>query len=351
MKLDGRPSGGALSVFRGVPDQRSREPPSRPGRFLCFEKHYIPNHEVFSRRRQRSSTPVTGYDGWAGVTNQEIEILDLSKVARGEWVPPIGAMGGPPAHELYRDLVSHAGLRLYKGEDGSPWVEIQDGERRRRFPVPSAELRAALDRFRMRRNLRPVPESDIDEFARVIAARISDPDVEIPTSPPQVELAVASVGRIPSRTPVAPTSWAVDELDDLMHEVDAIQGRVPPPREAERPEPAAPRPPNPLHRRMPQPWQTAVSSARAPRSAPDPRLPKYVRALRELVQDGTWIGNLSEIARRTGDDTSEVFCALLQFHTDLVGNGLVVAPVEVEEGWQWVVVDRTRMRSPDGGLG
>lgn len=76
----------------------------------------------------------------------------------------------------------------------------------------------------------------------------------------------------------------------------------------------------------------------------DPRLPRYVRVLRELVQDGTWIGSLAEIARRTGDDTSEVFSTLLQFHTDLVGNDLVVAPVEVEDGWRWVVVDRARLR-------
>ncbi len=278
------------------------------------------------------------------MTNEQIEILDLSKVARAEWVPPIGAMGGPPAHELYRDLVAHAGLRLYRGDNGSPWVELQDGEHRRLFRVPSTELRAALDRFRMRRNLRPVPEGDIDEFARVVEARILDPDVVIPIGPPPSEARPTGPPNRRDGPPKAPNGWAVDELDDLMHEVDAIQGRAPTDPDPTRPRSPLPSPPAPIHRRVPQPWQTATSSARAPRPGADPRLPRYLRALRDLVQDGTWIGNLSEIARRTGEDTSEVFCALLQFHSDLVGHGLVVAPVEVEDGWQWVVVDRARVR-------
>lgn len=279
------------------------------------------------------------------MTNEELAILDLSKVGRGEWMPPIGAMGGPPAHELYRDLVIHAGLRVLKDSDGAPWVELRDGEHRHAFPVPSPELRSALDRFRMRRNLRPVPESDIEELARVIEARVSDPDLEVPLE--AAETAGAPVP-IVSTAPEAPArNWAVDELDHLMREVDAIQGRGPPVATPEEPPvPGGYGASPPLHRRLPHRWHTAVSSAREVRSTADPRLPRYVRALRELVQDGTWIGSLTEIARRTGDDTDEVFSALLQFHTDLVGNDLVVAPVEVEDGWQWVVVDRGRLRDP-----
>ena len=291
------------------------------------------------------SMPVTGNDGWTGLTNEELAILDLSKVGRGEWMPPIGAMGGPPAHELYRDLVTHAGLRLSRDADGAPWVEIQDGEHRRTFPVPSPELRAALDRFRMRRNLRPVPESDIEEFARVVEARVSDPDVAIPLGGPERpdgDPSALSASAPPATSP----NWAVDELDHLMHEVDAIQGRAPPdPEEEVRPAFGTYVQPAPLHRRMPHRWHTGVSSARGVRATTDPRLPRYVRVLRELVQDGTWIGTLAEIARRTGDDTNEVFSALLQFHTDLVGNDLVVAPVEVEDGWRWVVVDRSQLRA------
>jgi hypothetical protein len=288
------------------------------------------------------------------LTTNELAILDLSKVAKGEWVPPIGAMGGPPAHELYRDLVVHAGLRLLRDDTGAPCVEIQDGERRRTFPVPSPELRAALDRFRMRRNLRPVPEADIDEFARVVEARASDPDIEIPrrTVRPSIDRP-ATPG--PEGRPVGPpappgSSWAVDELDHLMQEVDSIQGRVPldPGDGPMRPSPAGYPHAGPLQSRLPHRWHTGVSTARTTSPGPDPRLPRYIRVLRELVQEGSWIGSLTEIARRTGDDTDEVFATLLQFHTDLVGNDLVVAPVEMENGWQWVVVDRGRMRSTPG---
>lgn len=288
------------------------------------------------------------------MTTEELSIRDLSKVGKGEWVPPIGAMGGPPAHELYRDLVVHAGLRLLRDAGGSPWIEIQDGEHRRAFPVPSLELRAALDRFRMRRNLRPVPESDIDEFARVVEARVTDPDIDLPASeggvPDAVPMAAAST--LPaSPTPAPAASWAVDELDHLMHEVDAIQGRAP---AIEESPPTAPLPvafshPARLHSRLPHRWHTGVSGARQTEPPEDPRLPRYVRVLRDLVSNGTWIGSLAEISRRTGDDTEQVFATLLQFHSDLVGNDLVVAPVELEEGWQWIVVDRSRAQYDPGG--
>lgn len=282
------------------------------------------------------------------MTNDELEILDLSHLSRGEWVPPVSATGGPRAHELYRDLVTHAGMRLLRDENSSPWLELQDGAHRRAFPVPSLELREAIDRFRLRRNLSPVPEEMIREFTRVVEARVSDPDVTIPLlapnppAPPEP----ASPASADKPATAGPKSWAVDELDQLMHEVDAIQGRAPPAPEAVSGSPVTPGSllPPAIHRRIPHRWHTAVSSARGVRVTNDPRLPRYVRVLRELVQDGTWIGSLAEIARRTGDDTSEVFSTLLQFHTDLVGNDLVVAPVEVEDGWRWVVVDRARLR-------
>ncbi len=272
-------------------------------------------------------------------------------------MPPIGAMGGPPAHELYRDLVLHAGLRLLRDDSGAPWVEIRDGERRRSFPVPSLELRGALDRFRMRRNLRPVPAGDIDEFARVIEARVTDPDIDVPVNEGELSAASPTFNVVASDPfPAAPAStpaksWAVDELDNMMHEVDSIQGRAP----AEFADPDPPVSwigsihPVPLHSRLPHRWHTGVSGARQAPPPTDPRLPRYVRALRELVQAGTWIGSLAEIGRRTGDDTEQVFATLLEFHTDLVGNDLVVAPVEVEDGWRWLVVDRGRLRSPSAG--
>ena len=295
------------------------------------------------------------------MTNEELDIVDLSRRAKEQWIPPIGAMGGPPAHELYRDLVLHAGLRLLREVNGAPRVELQDGEHRRSFPAPSEELRAALDRFRMRRNLRPVPAGDIDEFARVVEARVSDPDVEIPlylpkssSAGPPTPVGPGTVPRGPVRSPAAVGS-AIDELDHLIREVDEVQGRAPVteplPLPASESTSVDSSPwtrfghPVPLHSRLPHRWHASVSGARRMFPTPEQGLPKYVRVLRELVHNGTWIGSLGEIARRTGDDTEQVFATLIKFHSDLVGRDLVVAPVEVEEGWQWLVVDRSRMRT------
>ncbi len=290
------------------------------------------------------------------MTDEELRILDLSRRPRGEWEPPIGAMGGPPAHELYHELVNHAGLRVLRDLDGHPWIEIQDGERRRALPVPSDELRAALDRFRMRRGLRPVADADIEEFARVVIARASDPDVAFPErshpeTPRPAPDAAAPVdpGPPPADEPAA-EGWAVERLDRMMEEVDEIQGRASPAPEAPRDVPWWSRygHPVPLHSRLPHRWHASMSGARQERPAPDGDLSRYLRALRELVRDGAWIGPLHEIGRRTGDDPETVFAALLKYHSDLVIEGLVVAPVELEEGWRWMIVDRSRIPpSPD----
>jgi hypothetical protein len=297
--------------------------------------------------------PGTGRDGGSPLTDDELRILDLSRRPKGEWEPPIGALGGPPAHELYHDLVLHAGLRLLRDDQGHPWIELQDGERRRTLPVPSPELRGALDRFRMRRNLRPVPEGDIEEFARVIEARVSDPDVAFPERSAARLTPVdpdASAADPPPSAP-APEGWAVERLDRLMEEVDEIQGRGPasdastvrPPWWSQYGHPI------PLHSRLPHRWHASVSGARREAAAPDGDLSRYLRALRELVRDGAWIGGLNEIGRRTGDEPEAVFAALLKYHTDLVTEGLVVAPVELEEGWRWMVVDRSRIPTSRAG--
>ncbi len=299
------------------------------------------------------------------MTDDELRILDLSRRPKGEWEPPIGAMGGPPAHELYHDLVVHAGLKLLLDLDGHPWIEIQDGERRRALEVPSPDLRGALDRFRMRRNLRPVPESDIDEFVRVVRARASDPDVAFPersrprepihpresdVAPPEtIEESAEAPGPIGATgtNPPAEEGWAVQRLDRLMEEVDEIQGRAAPKPEADRERPWWNQygHPVPLHSRLPHRWHASMSGGRQEPPSPDGDLSRYLRALRELVRDGAWIGPLHEIGRRTGDDPDAVFAALLKYHTDLVTEGLVVAPVELEEGWRWMVVDRSRIPS------
>jgi hypothetical protein len=293
------------------------------------------------------------------VTVDEVKIRDLSRPNSSEWTPPIGAMGGPPAHELYRDLVSHGGLRLLRDREGNPWVEMQDGAQRRSFRVPGMALRGALDRFRMRRNLRPVPETDLEDFTRVVSARISDPDVRLPVFD----------GVSIERAPVAPDHplgmrFAVEEpadidgtrleteLDLVLKEVDAVRsGAGEEPASASTSSFSAPA------------WQESVPDApvAAPtlnsvnpslsgglRSAPsDDSLPRYLRVLRGLASGGGWLGTLGELGRLTREDPDAVFGSLLKFHTELTQNRLVVAPVEVEDGWRWLVVDRSRLRSSD----
>jgi len=267
-------------------------------------------------------------------------------------------MGGPPAHELYRDLVAHGGLHLLRDRDGNPWVEIQDGERRRTFRVPGVALRGALDRFRMRRNLRPAPESDLEDFARVVAARVSDPDVRLPLyDPRESERAPPAPEPPTSYAPVPPgesgeepgASPLEEELARVIEEVDSVRTVAGPVALVERTEPP--------WLEMPEDVDTPVAplSAVAPSISGGQRitgglddpLPRYLRVLRGLAAGGGWLGTLGELGRMTREDPDAVFGSLLKYHSQLTQNHLVVAPVEVEDGWRWLVVDRTRLRSSD----
>jgi len=304
---------------------------------------------------------VSPADGWSIPTTDspearrskmdEIRIRDVSSIATREWVPPIGAMGGPPAHELYRDLVVHAGLRLFRDGAGNPCVAMRDGEHRRTFTVPSDELREALDRFRMRRNMRPVPERDLDELTRIVQARVSDPDILIPTfdvgeSSPTDPNSGPRTRLTPSPAPISGIRSMDEELDAILRAVDEVRPAV------AHPAPLA---------KAPSAWNEVVSHSAAvsPASAPlvasisggrmpaEPSggLPRYLQALRALVRNGGWLGTTSELSELTGDDPQTVFASLMKYRSDLAGNNIVIAPVETHEGWRWLAVDRSRLDS------
>ena len=231
-----------------------------------------------------------------------------------EWMPPIGALGGPPAHEAYRDLVLHAGLRLYRGPEGEPWVTLQDGERRRSFRVPSHELLGAMDRFRMRRNLRPVPEPVIDEFVRIIQARVTDPDANIP---------------------------AMADGDSELAQVYERSRAVRPLVEYKPAEPEPAEEMLDLGQRPPDANPTISGGVLTPTAAEEP-VPHYYRVLKSLVRDGAWLGTLTTLSEHLGESPDTVFANLLEYRSALAATGIVIAPVEVAEGWRWLAVDRSR---------
>ncbi len=290
----------------------------------------------------------------------DIVIRDVSRVPTKEWVPPIGAMGGPPAHELYRDLVLRAGLRLFRDHRGHPYLALKDGEHRRTFRVPSLELREALDRFRMGRNLRLVPETELIEFARVVAARVSDPDIFVPTleadrpwvTDPDREVQPPSPVR-EDRTPRA-GGWE-EEISSLVHHeeevtpVDVSPGavaKVPSawndvvdlhPAPALVPEPVPPSPPAPV--------SLAVSGAH-PLPPPEDGLLRYVTALRALMDGREWVGTTAELSHVTGETPETVFAHLRAYRSELVRQDIVVAPVETRAGWRWLAVDASRFAAP-----
>ena len=284
---------------------------------------------------------------------EDIVIRDVSRPPTKEWVPPIGAMGGPPAHELYRELVQRAGLRLFRDHQGHPYVALRDGEHRRMFRVPSLELREALDRFRMSRNLRPVPEQELIDFARVVEARVTDPDIFVPT----VEIGRPDPrdGRSYGRGPALNTGREVARTDGWDEEMSSIA----------RDEDETPRtevPPLPVVK-APSAWTDVVESllpAAAPPPPPSPaisggrRLPpadegllQYASALRALMNGREWVGTTAELSHLTGDSPEKVFARLRAYRSDLAGQDIVVVPVETKSGWRWLAVDGSRLvRSP-----
>lgn len=282
---------------------------------------------------------------------EEIGIRDVSRPSTREWVPPIGAMGGPPAYELYRDLVQYAGLRLLRTNEGQPCVAMRDGEHRRTFDVPSEALREALDRFRMRRNLRPLPDPILVELTRIIQARASDPDIVVPTfdlgesgSPEEIGEARAPLAPSPPAEPES-DGWE-DELDSIMREVDEVRNQAP----TRVPLSKAPSAWNevvhhlgPLPHVLTEPNESLSGGRRATESTGN--LPRYLRVLQDLVRDGGWLGTTSELSSLTGDTPETVVTCLQAFRAELAGSNIVVVPVETKEGWRWLAVDQTRLGS------
>jgi len=316
--------------------------------FLSREKNYTPFFDEQSETPKRARR-AQALKGPTGVALDELKIREVSRFGTGEWTPPIGAMGGPPAHELYRDLVLHAGLQLFKDSKSRPWVMLQDGLQRRTFPVPSGELRGALDRFRMRRNLRPVPGSDIDELVRIVEARISDPDVVIPIlRGPLVERSTPA--EAPARAPAPPDGiaprWQAleDQIETMIQDLDApAPPLVPPVADDPRLDPA----PSAVPPAPPAPVDLSISGGRrAPRG--EERLPRYLRVLQQLVHDGGWMGTTQELSKLTGDDPLTVFDSLLRFRSELVSHDVLVANVEVDDGYRWLAVDSRRIQGTRG---
>jgi hypothetical protein len=283
---------------------------------------------------------------------EEIGIRDVSRSPTREWIPPIGAMGGPPAHELYRELVLYAGLRLLQDAEGHPRVAMRDGEHRRTFTVPSEGLREALDRFRMRRNLRPLPEPILADLTRIIQARASDPDIFVPTvdegevDPPRsVEESPSLL--VPSLPPKPKRNGWVEEMDSIMREVDEVR------RPAVAPVPPA---------RAPSAWNEVVDhlgaippnstpsrgSISGGRKSPEPAgsLPRYLLVLKALVRDGGWLGTTFELSSLTGDTPENVVARLNAYRSDLASSNIIVLPVETNNGSRWFAVDRSRLSTP-----
>jgi len=247
----------------------------------------------------------------------EVRIRELIEHQTGEWVPPISALGGPPAHVLYHELVLHAALKLYRDSEGHGLVVFLDGENRRSFRCPSPELTGALDRFRMRRGLRPSPAKEIEEFVRVIHARVTDPDARVPPPPEDVSEPVQMEGPLPP--PPRPVTGDRDE--------------------ASKPSlPGEPWVPSSI------PGLAVSFSGGFMRSGKKEfPLPHYIRILQGLVRNGGWMGTALDLSTRLGEDEAKLAQTLIRYRADLAEFGIVVANVQVESGWRVLVVDRARL--------
>jgi len=133
-----------------------------------------------------------------------IAIRDLSKsqAPPGVWLPAINsATGGPQSHAIYHELATRAGMRLQRTKDGHAMVTVSEAGAVHLLAVPSPEFYRFVDRFRVARRLRVLPESALNELSRIIEARVGDPRFEDdrPLVPPDSER---------SAPPASPSSTA-----------------------------------------------------------------------------------------------------------------------------------------------
>jgi hypothetical protein len=107
-----------------------------------------------------------------------VHIRDLAarETPGGVWLPEINsATDGPQSHAIYHELVKHAHMRLKRTREGRAMVAVTEGGAVHLLNVPSPEFFRFVDRFRMARRLRVLPEFSLSELARIIEARVGDP--------------------------------------------------------------------------------------------------------------------------------------------------------------------------------
>ncbi len=79
------------------------------------------------------------------------------------------------ADRFHADLVEEANFRVARSPDGRAWVALQGPDGVELYPVPSAELILALDRWQARREGKPLSAAALGEFVGQLLERTSDP--------------------------------------------------------------------------------------------------------------------------------------------------------------------------------
>ena len=121
---------------------------------------------------------------------------------------------------------------------------------------------------------------------------------------------------------------------------DPVRSVVPDPRTPVR----VPAPFGPVDEGSRPTFRASVSSAQRLPPPSDPTVARYVRVFRQLVRDGDWMGTTSELSHLTHEDAFALFDSLLRYRSELAAQGILIANVEVADGYRWLAVDRSRVR-------